>query len=83
MAKILEDDRPFHEKIVDVISTATDDEVPVLARLIRETIIPQNHLAISKIWNRRLKELGWDNDCGVDFALVRKIQELQKVKKDK
>lgn len=63
----LSDKRPFHETVVDAIRIASSVELQFLGSIIRETNIPGNHDQIIAAWNKRRKELCWDDD--EDFGI--------------
>ncbi len=69
--------RPFHETIVDAITTINSyDELNLMARLIKATKIPKGHDEITTAWNQRMKEMGLSSyqDRGVPASLLEQKQ---------
>ena len=72
--------RPFHEAIVDIIEQASRADISLLAKIIKSTIILENHVDIVLAWEGRLIKLGLTKTYQVTVYLVNQ-RELAKAKK--
>ena len=65
--------KPFHESIVEAISGASAGEMRILASLLRQTKVPNNHDQIIQAWTNRRRDL--DLNDGFDQGLVEGLLE--------
>lgn len=54
--------RPFHETVVDVIRSATSSQLVTIGQLLKKTYIPKNHQVILDAWKERTKGMNFDDD---------------------
>ncbi len=62
--------KPYHESVVDVINQAQVHELDILASLLKATKLPKGHEEVAEAWNRRLADLGGNDEAGVTEAVL-------------
>jgi len=75
--------RPFHESIVDAISTASSAELESLATLIKATKIPKGHDEIVEVWKKRTGEMCMGDDLGVPADILGQKQVADRETREK
>ncbi len=78
-------EKPFHESILDSIVMARQLDLPQLAKIIKDTVIPENHDVIIKAWQEKIIGFGLGDDYGIPESLRTKntIQVLKKMQKER
>lgn len=66
--------KPFSESIIDVIKKCDEHSAPLLATLIKGTIITENHEAIIEAWHKRMVQLKYD-----DFYVPQSVLKSKKL----
>ncbi|MEK7452026.1 MAG: hypothetical protein AAB664_01695 [Patescibacteria group bacterium] len=76
--------RPFHETIVDAITTATSSQLVIIRTILKTTVIPKDWDIIIAAWQERCKDMRFDDEGVIahleaEKVRVTRIQALQEI----